>query len=86
MAQEERGQVKSRTDISRLFKIDIKGRSFSRISGVAELELHLHFVNKEMDPSAKPILKSYLIRNDQETKSFLAKLQTEAKQRSSFYK
>ena len=78
--------MKSRTEISRLFKIDIKGKSFSRISGVAELELILHFVNKEMDPAAKPILKSYLIRNDEETKAFLAKLQTEAKQISTFYK
>jgi len=53
--QEERGQVKSRNEISRLFKIDVKSHSFSRISGTAELELILHFVNKQMDPSGKPI-------------------------------
>ena len=86
MAQQDRGQIKSRNEISRLFKIDIKGHSFSRISGVAELELILHFVNKEMDPSGKPILKTFLIRSDDETKTFLAKLQAEAKERSTFYK
>ena len=86
MAQQDRGQIKSRNEISRLFKIDIKGHSFSRISGVAELELILHFVNKEMDPAGKPILKTFLIRSDDETKAFLAKLQAEAKERSTFYK
>ena len=86
MAQQDRGQIKSRNEISRLFKIDIKGHSFSRISGVAELELILHFVNKEMDPTSKPILKTFLIKNDKDTKAFLAKLQDEAKERCTFYK
>ena len=86
MAQEDRGMIKSRSEITRLFKIDVKGHRFSRISGTAELELILHFVNKQMDPSGKPILKTYLLKSDEQTKSFLATLQAEAKERSTFYK
>ena len=85
MAQEEKGQIKSRNEISRVFKIDVKSHRFSRISGTAELELILHFVDKSMDPTSKPILKTYLVRSDEQTKSFLAKLQSQVESLSKFY-
>ena len=51
----------------------------------SELELILHFVNKQMDPAAKPELKRYMLRSEQRTTLFLASLQTAAEQKSKFY-
>ena len=39
-----------------------------------------------MDPTGKAVMKTYIMQSDDETKSFLANLQAEAKERSTFYK
>lgn len=51
-----------------------------------ELELILHFVNKEMNPTGRPDLKKYVLKADEEGKRFLAQLQIAAKEKSKFYK
>ena len=43
-------------------------------------------VNKERDPTGKPEVKRYLLRSETCTKQFLARLQKEAKEQSSYYK
>jgi len=43
--------------MTRIFKIDVVGKGRRIIGGHTELELILHFVNKELDPMGKPDLK-----------------------------
>ena len=43
-----------------------------------ELELIIHMVNKQRDPTGKPDVKRYLLKSETSTKQFLAKLQKEA--------
>ena len=40
-----------------------------------ELELILHFVNKNRDPTGIPDVKKYVLKSDSNSKAFLAKLQ-----------
>ena len=37
-----------------------------------EIELILHFVNRERDPSKLPEVKRYILKTDSHTKAFLA--------------
>lgn len=54
--QRERGTVKSCTELERLFKIDISPIASSSLAILKvtktdpEIELYLHFVNKDKDP------------------------------------
>lgn len=50
-----------------------------------ELELVLHFVNKERDPKLAPVIKQFLIKNDNETKEFLRKFEQVVSISSPFY-
>ena len=57
--------IKGKNEISRLFKIDVVGKGKSFMSGMqTELELILHFVNKEMDPRGAPDVKRYILKSD----------------------
>ena len=55
--------VKSRTEMNRLFKVDVVGKGRNFLNGMqVELELILHFVNAARDPMGKPELKRYTLR------------------------
>ena len=61
--------------MSRLFKIEVIREAKKRFSMHAtELELRLHFVNKELDLAGKTVMKKYWLRNDESTTTFLARL------------
>lgn len=73
LAQEDRGIIKGKNEIARLFKIDVVGKGRNIMSGMqSELELILHFVNKEMDPTGKAEMRRYLMKQEQSTTTFLA--------------
>ncbi len=67
------GIVKSITDLSRLFKIDIQVAAQGGQTN--ELELVLHFINVERDPMKASIIKRFNIKNDVESKEFLRKFE-----------
>ena len=75
-------------ELSRLFKVDVVGKGHGILGSgpPTELELILHFVNKELNPLGKPEVKKYMLRADDDSKKFLAQLQSLAKQKSKFYK
>ena len=59
--------------MERLYKIDVVANGGIGQFGLAnEIELILHFVNKERDPKKLPDVKRYLLKTDSHTKSFLA--------------
>ena len=63
LAQEDRGLIKSKSELKRLFKIDVVEKGRNILNGLnSELELILHYVNKEMDPTGKPDIKRYQLR------------------------
>ena len=65
--------VKSCNELERLFKIDVVGKGAGgTISLGQDIELILHFVNKERDPKKLPDVKRYILKSDNNTKSFLA--------------
>ncbi len=74
IAQDDRGLIKGKSDIARLYKIDIVGKGRAIMSGFqSEMQLILHFVNKNMNPTGLPDLKRYNLRSDEPgTKEFLA--------------
>jgi hypothetical protein len=53
------GIVKSVTELSRLFKIDILAAMNSKAKN--DMELVLHFVNKDRDPMVPPTIKHFVI-------------------------
>ena len=83
---EDRGLIKGRSELSRLYKIDVVGKGRNIMSGNStELELILHFVNKNRDPTGIPDVKKYVLKSDSNSKAFLAKLQNQAKEHSKYY-
>ena len=50
-----------------------------------EIELILHFVNKDRDPKKLPEVKRYELKTDNTTKAFLAQFQHLAKKTSKYY-
>jgi hypothetical protein len=50
-----------------------------------EIELHLHFVNKERDPTKLPVLKRFTMKADAAGKKFLSQFEFVAKKASSYY-
>lgn len=50
-----------------------------------EIDLVLHFVNKDMDPSKAPQIKRFTLVNDAQTKDFLRKFEDFARIASPFY-
>ena len=86
LSSDDRGEIKGCNELNRLFKIDVVGKGRSIMSGFqSELELILHMVNKQRDPTGKPEVKRYMLKSEASTKSFLAKLQKLAKEKSSYY-
>ena len=73
------GVVKSVTELSRLFKIDLAAYN------TTDLEIVLHFVNKERDPCKFPTIKRFVVVNDTATKDFLRKFEHLVSISSSFY-
>ena len=63
--------MKSKTDLQRLYLIDIVER------GKRDIELVLHFVNKHFNPTMSPVIKRFRMTLDQETQKFLLELQQE---------
>lgn len=90
MAAEDRGIIKGKSALARLFKIDVVSTRKTLLmgGGQPEMQLILHFVNKSFDPMGHPDIKRYVILRADEpaTKQFLALLQKEAKERSKYYK
>ena len=76
LAQEDRGLIKGKSELSRLYKIDVVGKGRALLSSFqTEMQLILHFVNKNLKPTGMPDLKRYVLRaDDPSTKQFLAKL------------
>jgi len=64
-------KVKSLTNLERLYMIDILEK------GKKEIELVMHFVNKQFNPTMSPVIKRYRMYLDNETQSFLVNLQRE---------
>ncbi len=64
-------RVKSKTNLERLYMIDIVER------GKKEIELVMHFVNKQYNPTMSPTIKRYRMSLDHNTQSFLMALQNE---------
>ena len=66
LASDDRGVIKGKSELSRLYKIDVvgKGRAFMS-SFHAEMQLILHFVNKDLDPTGLPDVKKYTLRSDE---------------------
>ena len=65
------GKVKSRTNLERLYMIDIIEK------GKREIELIMHFVNKQYNPTMSPTIKRYRMTLDLKTQAFLLDLQRE---------
>ena len=94
--QKERGLVKSCTELERLFKVDIVQlqQNFVSLESLAskltkqttpkdfEIELQLHFVNKERDPQKLPVFKRFRMKADPTAKKFLAQFEGVAKKTS----
>jgi hypothetical protein len=58
---------------------------FAKSTQITEIELHLHFVNKERDPTKLPVLKRYSMKADEAGKKFLSQFEFVAKKASSYY-
>jgi hypothetical protein len=71
------------TELKRLFKIDIFAVENSKQN---EIELVLHFVNKQKDPRLPSVIKQYCLVNDDGTKEFLRKFEYFVTISSPFYK
>lgn len=93
--QRERGIVKSCTELERLFKVDIAQVSSSlsaltsklstKAAAEPDIEVQLHFVNKERNPFVLPVLKRYTMKADEAGKKFLSQFELVAKQASAYY-
>lgn len=82
--QEPLGFVKSITELQRLFKIDVlAAESGARAN---EIELVLHFVNRERDPKLPSVIKQFYLVNDAATKEFLRSFEYFVTISSPFYK
>ena len=64
-------KVKSKTNLERLYMIDIVER------GKKEIEVVMHFVNKQYNPTMSPTIKRFRMVLDQNTQDFLINLQRE---------
>ena len=64
-------KVKSKTNLERLYMIDIVER------GKKEIEVVMHFVNKQYNPTMSPTIKRFRMILDQSTQDFLINLQRE---------
>ena len=58
-------EMKSKTELERLYMIDILER------GKKEIEIILHFVNKNLNPMEMPVIKRYRMNVDETTFEFL---------------
>lgn len=63
--------TKSVTHLSRLYMLDIVEK------GKKEIELILHFVNKQCNPTLSPVIKRFRMTLDQSTHQFLIALSRE---------
>jgi len=50
-----------------------------------DIDLVLHFVNKDMDPAKMPDIKKFTLLNDLSTKEFLKRFESVAQAASRFY-
>ena len=68
LAAEDRGIIKGKSNLDRLFKIDVvsKGKSLLMGTGQSEIQMILHFVNKSLDPMGHPDIKRYVIMRTDE--------------------
>ena len=71
--------MKSKTELKRLFMIDIIEK------GKTELELILHFINKDYSPLQSPIIKRFIMSVDAQTQEFLILLEQEVAKNSQYY-
>lgn len=71
--------MKSRVEVKRLFMIDIVER------GKKEIELILHFINKEYSPWKSPQIKKYIMPVDENTQEFLVMLEQEVMKSAEYY-
>ena len=75
LARNDHGLIKSRNALSRIFNIEVNREAKRRFSlHATELELRIHFVNKDEDPAGNTVLKKYWLRADDNTTKFLARL------------
>ena len=71
--------MKSKIELKRLFMIDIVEK------GKKEIELYLHFINKEYSPFQSPEIKRYIMNLDESTQEFLILLEHEVMRISTYY-
>ena len=71
--------VKNEIKIERLYMIDIVERSKK------EIEVIMHFVNKQYDPLQSPEIKRYRMNLDEQTQQFLILFESEIEKNSQFY-
>jgi hypothetical protein len=53
--------------------------------GKKEIEVIMHFVNKQYNPMMSPVIKRYMMNIDTETQDFLMNLEREIQINSQFY-
>ena len=71
--------VKSKTELARLYMIDVVEK------GKKEIEVIMHFVNKEFNPMMSPEIKRYRMNLDEQTQEFLVNLEKDIEVCSRFY-
>ncbi|CDW76654.1 UNKNOWN [Stylonychia lemnae] len=71
--------LKSETNLERLYMIDVLER------GKKEIEIIMHFVNKQYNPMMSPDIKRYRMNIDADTQQFLVSFQREVEKNSKFY-
>ena len=76
--QKKLGLVKSKTNLERLYMIDIVEK------GKKEIEIIMHFVNKHYNPLLSPDIKRYRMNIDGDSQEFLVQLEREIQANSQF--
>lgn len=76
-----KGVVKGIISLDRLYKLDV----FAMNGKSGEVELVVCFVNKDLSPYTLPIIKRYLLKNDEKTKTFLRQFEQMVLKTSKYY-
>jgi hypothetical protein len=71
--------IKSVTSLERLFRVDILNRSKT------EIEVVIQFINADRNPGEMPMMKRYRVEVSKQTHTFLATLEKEGLENSSYF-
>ena len=74
------GFMKGIIKLERLYMIDIVEK------GKKEIEIIMHFVNKQYNPMMSPVIKKYRMNLDESSQQFLINLQREIDINNSFFR